>query len=73
MDIYPEILVSHSACPELRISEISNYFFLRRTTEDIYQCLENFSKLELIERIIPETPKRDVFVISCFRNNLLRL
>jgi hypothetical protein len=64
MDLYPEILVSHSTYPELCISEISSFFFLRRTNEDIYQYLQKYSKLELIEKIIPETPKRDVFVFS---------
>jgi hypothetical protein len=64
MHLYPAILVSYSTYPELCISEVSNFFFLRRTNEDIYQYLQKYSKLELIERIIPEIPKRDIFVFS---------
>ena len=64
MDLYPEILISHLAYPGFSIPEVSNFFFLRRTNEDIYQYLQKYSKLELIEKIIPSTSKRDVFVFS---------
>ncbi|GHV94192.1 hypothetical protein AGMMS50293_05120 [Spirochaetia bacterium] len=64
MDQYPEVLISHSSYPELHEQEVSNSFFIRRTDDDIYHYLNKYTRLELIEKIIPRTPKRDVFVLS---------
>jgi hypothetical protein len=64
MSSYPEILVSHSEYQPLNIKEVSSFSFIRRTNEDIYRYLGKYSAQELIEKIIPRTPKRDFFVFS---------
>ena len=35
MKLYPEVLVSHQAYPELEEKAVSSYFFIRKTKEDI--------------------------------------
>jgi hypothetical protein len=64
MGQYPEVLISHSAYPELCVQDVSSSFFIRRTDDDIYLYLNKYSKLELIGKIIPNMTKRDVFVFS---------
>jgi hypothetical protein len=66
MELYPEILISHQDYPELDENLISSYYFIRVTKEDIYQFLGKYKPLELIDKILPNTPKRDVFVFSVF-------
>ena len=64
MDSYPKVLISHQAYPDLDEKTISSYYFIRRTKEDIYPFLGKYNPLELIDKILPNTTKRDVFVLS---------
>jgi len=64
MEQYPEILVSHKAYPDLDNKVVSKYYFIRRTEENIYPLFEKYTPLELIDKILPYTTKRDVFVLS---------
>jgi hypothetical protein len=64
MESYPEVLVSKQDYPELDNEIVSSYFFIRKTEEDIYPFLEKYKPLELIDKILPNTTKRDVFVLS---------
>ena len=64
MGLYPEVLISHQGYPELDNEIISSYFFIRRTEENIYPLLKTYKPLELIDNILPNTTKRDVFVFS---------
>ncbi|MDR0287657.1 MAG: hypothetical protein LBI03_08160 [Clostridiales bacterium] len=64
MELYPDVLVSKQDYPELDEEIVSSYFFIRRTEEDIYPFLEKYKPLELIDSILPQTTKRDVFVLS---------
>lgn len=64
MELYPEVLISHQDYPELENEMISSFFFIRRTEEDIYPFLKKYKPLELIDKILPYTTKRDVFVFS---------
>ena len=64
MNLYPEVLISHRAYPGLNEKDILPWFFIRRTDEDIYLFLEKFKPLEIIDKLLPNTTKRDVFVLS---------
>jgi hypothetical protein len=64
MELYPEVLISHQDYPDLDEKIISSYFFIRRTEENIYPFFEKYKPLELIDKILPKTTKRDVFVLS---------
>jgi hypothetical protein len=64
MNFYPEVLISHRAYPELNEKDILPCFFIRRTNEDIYPFLDKFKPLEIIDKFLPNTTKRDVFVLS---------
>jgi hypothetical protein len=64
MKSYPEILVSKQEYPELDIGKVASHYFIRKTEEDIYPFLEKYKPLELIDKILPNTTKRDVFVLS---------
>jgi hypothetical protein len=64
MNFYPEVLISHRAYPELNEKDIVSWFFIRRTNENIYPFLEKFKPLEIIDKLLPSTTKRDVFVLS---------
>jgi len=64
MELYPEILISRQDSPELDNEIISSYFFIRRTEEDVYPFINKYTPLELIDKILPRTTKRDVFVFS---------
>lgn len=64
MDNYPDVLISQQSYPELDESTVSSYFFIRKTKEDIYLFLEKYTPSQLIDKILPNTAKRDVFVFS---------
>jgi hypothetical protein len=64
MELYPAVLVSCLSYPDLNSRDVSSYYFLRRTEEDIYPLLEKFKPLEVIDKILPNITKRDVFVFS---------
>jgi hypothetical protein len=64
MGPYPEVLVSKQDYPDLDNEIVSSYFFIRKTEDNIYPFLEKYKPLELIDKILPHTTKRDVFVFS---------
>jgi hypothetical protein len=64
MALYPEILISHQSYPALDEKVVSSYSFIRKTDEDIYPLIKRFKPLELIDKILPNTTKRDIFVLS---------
>ena len=64
MDFYPKVLISHQAYPDLDEEVISSFSFIRRTKENIYPYLEKHKPDSLIDKILPNTTKRDVFVLS---------
>ena len=64
MELYPEVLVSQQAKPVLDEKVVSAYYFIRKTDIDLYPLLKIYTPLELIDKILPNTTKRDVFVLS---------
>jgi hypothetical protein len=64
MDNYPDVLVSRQNYPELETDTVSSYFFIRKTKENVYSYLKKYKPSELIDKILPNTPRRDVFVFS---------
>ena len=64
MDNYPDVLVSQQNYPELDADTVSSNFFIRKTKEDVYSYLKKYKPSELIDKILPNTTRRDVFVFS---------